>query len=124
MNPLIPLLLLMLTASTVGKLKVLSTVDGVMRPATCALTCTGVTGYSGWKDYGNEAWQPIDYKGCGFVGTPTTTVTQEGDLCPSVYIYNPFQTGAYVYTVENVPASTLISKKCKTFWTATGYTCN
>jgi hypothetical protein len=125
MNPIFVLVLVTLTSSTVGELKVLSTENGEMGPPPCALTCTGVTSYSGWIDGNDEAWKNIDTTGCGFVGTPTiSSAILKGNRCPSVYIHAPSPSGARVYTVEDIAADTLYRYKCRIHWTATGYNCN
>ena len=107
-----------------GELKIISTTNGNLRPAPCALICTGVESHkSGWTEGGTEAYKKLDYAGCGFVSKPTITITLNGALCPSVYAFYTERSSTYVYTVEDVPASTLVIRQCDVHWTATGYNC-
>jgi hypothetical protein len=124
MKPVCCLFLATIPVLVLSELKILSTQDGNLGPAPCALICTGVLSYStGWVDANREAYNTIDYRECGFVSPPTVTATLHGWRCPAVYTYFTDKTGTGVYTVEDVPASTLISQECDVHWTATGYNC-
>ena len=91
------LLTVMIVGHTLSsELKILNLPEDNPGPASCALTCSGVSRYSetgnyGWRSYAdNKALKIADIRGCGFVSVPVVTVSVRGSHpnynCPSISI--------------------------------------
>ena len=127
------LTLLLAVPSLQSELKILNSPDGKPHPASCALTCTGISkhdegGQSAWNGLGNGlSYKNMDITGCGFVATPVVTTTVSGySSCPAVKVWGGHKSDRaelYVVTGEEADPDLLNSNKCDVYWTANGYTC-
>ena len=120
-----------------SELKILDTPDGGIRPAPCAVTCSGVgrwdeTGWmSRWLDSGSNSgkvYKKINLQDCNFISAPVVTVTAASGgnrevVCPSLTVWHANKSQFFVYSVEDTTASKMKNDQCNVYWSAFGYNC-
>ena len=128
--PLITALLLLADVSLENELKIISSPDGISRPAPCALTCAGVTAGTDWSDsqlYFMRSFVVIDTQECGFMSKPVvTTMGEPADgREPTVNFFLSSVSGnlIYVYTQDIVSARHANTNGWRVHWSAFGYNC-
>ena len=118
-----------------SELKILDTPDGGIRPAPCAVTCSGV---GRWNDENNNyKWQNsrinpgkvfkfINIGNCNFVSAPvvtTTSVSMKMAGCPAVSVWYLTESYVTVYSVQDTSAKQMRSDECDIHWSAFGFNC-
>ena len=116
-----------------SELKILDTPDGGIRPAPCAVTCSGVgrwdetEWYWKWMWDGSKVFKNINISGCKFVSPPTvvTATTRGGSDCLPVTVSYVSETQFDVYSVGDTTETVqkMEGGKCSVNWIATGYNC-
>ena len=127
------MMILIVSYTLSSELKILNLPEDNPGPASCALTCSGVSRYNEtgtyrWQIYERserKAYKPADTTGCGFVSVPVVTAVVRGatPYCPPIRLWYVHKTNLGVITVEDATVEKMGFYQCDVYWIATGYTC-
>ena len=128
---LIPMILLILIASSQADIKILSVPNGRLGPEPCVRVCSGFDkDYSTWynsRDNPGKVVKLIEIHDCGFVSPPVITAVSGGKstwLCPSFTVQFLYSSSFYLFSVSEFTRDEMMKNNCNVYWTATGFTCN
>ena len=129
------MMVLMVSCTLQGNLKILDTPDGETHPEPCVLVCSGISRHDddySWSNPGfglKTAYKAVDMSKCNFVSEPVVVATTRDVFdtnkyaCPSFITENDGKDRFYVISKQNITPYNANKWQCDIHWVATGYSC-